>query len=131
MMALSAETALQGRHILVVDDEESIRALVSSGLAQRGAHVTVLGDGADLDGLKPEVLLGIDAVVTDVVMPRIDGPSLAQRLRSIRPDLPILFMTGFTDALRLGDSLAQPKTALVDKPFLLDHLFGELVVLLD
>lgn len=130
MMQMSAETALQGRHILVVDDEESIRILVSSGLSQRGAHVTVLGDGADLDQLKPEVLLGIDAVITDVVMPRIGGPALAQRLRSIRPDLPILFMTGFVDALRLGDSLALPKTALVDKPFRLDHLFGQLVDLL-
>jgi two-component system cell cycle sensor histidine kinase/response regulator CckA len=115
-------TRLNGLHVLLIEDEESIRALVQSDLRSRGMQVTVLADGSELETLSEALLARIDAVITDVMMPKVDGPVVVEQLRGQRPDLPVVFMTGYADAVRLGELLSQPRTTLVDKPFHLEKI---------
>jgi len=59
----------------------------------------------------------LDIVVTDVRMPGVHGPELANRIASRRPHVPILFISGYTDSTPILDSLSEPKVALLEKPF--------------
>ena len=63
---------------------------------------------------------GIDVLVTDVVMPKLSGRALAQRLRDGRPDLAVLFISGYTDAAVIADGEAH--TRYLQKPFTADRL---------
>jgi len=80
--------------ILVVDDEEDVRDLVREILRTAGYDTIPARHGEEaLELLKehPEV----DLVLTDVMMPRYDGPTMARRIAQDRPGLPVLFMTGY------------------------------------
>lgn len=84
------------RHILVVEDESSLRVLFERMLGELGYQVTLAADGNEAlslteNGLRPDILL------TDVVMPGMSGPSLAATLRRQQPDLPVIFMSGYPD----------------------------------
>jgi two-component system cell cycle sensor histidine kinase/response regulator CckA len=104
--------------ILVVEDEAAVRDLCKRALEADGYQVAACGPG---DALRTADELGtrLDLVLTDVVMPELDGPTIAAALRSRRQDLPILFMTGYprnreeelTGAAARGEVLAKPFTA--------------------
>jgi len=99
----------------VVEDEPAIRQLVSRILGRRGYEVLAAPDGET--GLRRfSEREDIDLVLTDIVMPGLDGVGMAQELRSRRPDLPVLFMSGYPGENRPGldeDDL----DLLIDKPF--------------
>jgi CheY-like chemotaxis protein len=104
--------------VLVVDDEPAIRTLVRKCLLHSGYAVTEAQDGADaLRAFSGEDT--IDLVLTDLVMPHVDGWELARRLRETRPDLPMLFMSGHVDDAPNIDGRAY---ILVRKPFRVDAL---------
>src|SRR5712692_7916429 len=82
--------------ILIVDDEADIRALARDILEGRGYTVLEAGDGADallIAGLYPEP---IHLVLTDVIMPTLSGPDMAEDLKAVRPDTKVVFMSGYT-----------------------------------
>ncbi len=100
-----------------------------------GAGYTVLlaADGHDALEIFRERHEEIDLVLTDVVMPRMRGTELADRIGALRPDTPILFMSGYTDNLPLQDRVAKNPDSFLAKPFspaeirrhvrsMLDHL---------
>jgi PAS domain S-box-containing protein len=116
-IAGEGEVAPQRRSatILIVEDEVSVRDLCKRALEAEGYVVAASGprealETADVLGLR------LDMVLTDVVMPELDGPTIAAALRSRRQDLPILFMTGYprnreeelTGAVARGEVLAKP-----------------------
>jgi YesN/AraC family two-component response regulator len=73
-------------------------------LASLGYVVIEATDGADAQALSPEVLARVDAVVTDVVMPRTSGPELVASLRRARPDVGVLFVSGYDAAALAGST---------------------------
>jgi two-component system cell cycle sensor histidine kinase/response regulator CckA len=117
--------------ILLVEDEPVVRALAREILEDAGYAVIEAQDGADGveragDGS------GIDLVVTDVVMPRMSGPELAQALTQRRPGLPVLYMSGYVgdalDHLGVEDAASRP---LLQKPFTADGLLRRVRETLD
>ena len=101
--------------ILIVEDEVSVRDLCKRALEAEGYVVVACGPREALESAD-ELGVRLDMVLTDVVMPELDGPTIAAALRSRRQDLPILFMTGYprnreeelTGAAARGEVLAKP-----------------------
>ena len=116
--------------ILVVDDEPSILAFVAATLRRAGHRVELASDGRD--GVErfrahPDE---VDLIVTDVLMPGLTGPAMVEVLRGIRPELPVLFVSGHTRDERLDVHLSRPGTALLPKPFTADDLVRAIAPLL-
>jgi CheY-like chemotaxis protein len=101
--------------ILLVEDEDSVRAIISAVLRRQGYHVLETSTplrACELFEQHPQ----IDLLLTDVVMPGMNGPALAQRLIGVRPDLRVLFISGYTDMVipAEGDN---PNVSFLSKPF--------------
>jgi signal transduction histidine kinase len=108
--------------ILVVEDEATVRHLVLRYLESLGYRVLVAMNGHEALRLA-EVHAGkIDLVLSDVVMPVMGGPELAERLRAREPGLPILYMSGFTEEIPGGGDGHPSAGPLLLKPFTLDTL---------
>lgn len=115
-----------GESILVVDDELPVRALISEGLRGQGYQVREAEDSESacqfLDQNQP-----IDLLITDIGLPgAINGRALAEAFRAKRPELKVLFITGFAADPQLEAAAGQPGTALMTKPFAMNEL-GERV----
>jgi len=106
----------QGEHILVVEDDGGLRRLVTRMLSSAGYAVLEAQDGeAAFDALARSDV-HVDAVVTDVVMPRMGGIELAERLRSARHPCGVLLMSGYANADLSPEALG-PTRGLLRKPF--------------
>lgn len=90
-------------HILVVDDEEAITGMFKKMLKRLGYDVTTCESGEEARDLLRSNPKGFDLVITDYAMPRMSGIELAEALREIRPDMPILLCTGVSETLSLSD----------------------------
>ncbi len=110
--------------IMVVEDAEAIRRLVCSTLGVYGYKCVEACDGVEALEVYERVGPTVDLVLTDMVMPRMDGRQLAARLSRLQPDLRLMFMSGFSDdpVVRLFENseglfLAKPftATALISK----------------
>jgi CheY-like chemotaxis protein len=96
--------------ILLVDDEQLVRSATAEMLRDLGHDVIEASSGSDALAKLPGLTL--DVIVTDYKMPRMDGAALAERVRELRPGLPLLLITGYT-----GTSGATPDLPRLDKPF--------------
>jgi CheY-like chemotaxis protein len=94
--------------ILLVDDEAPLRQLLRLSLEAGGYEVLSAGDGLEAVRVGREQLGRLDLVITDVCMPGIEGPEVAQQLREIRGDLKVLLITGNTDRILSGPLLRKP-----------------------
>jgi signal transduction histidine kinase/CheY-like chemotaxis protein len=105
-----------GERVLVVEDEDAVRCLVVEALGDAGFAVTQAEDGSTglriVQGPQP-----LDLLVTDVGLPGVNGRDLAQAARASRPDLPILFISGYAHHVAAGQDLFGPGAALLRKPF--------------
>jgi CheY-like chemotaxis protein len=114
--------------VLVVEDEGLVRLMVVQALDDAGFALREAGDAsAALDILSAEGRIGL--MVTDLGLPGVDGRELADLARAQRPDLKILFMTGYADAQRLEQPLPRGMD-LIAKPFDLDDLAAKAMALL-
>jgi two-component system cell cycle response regulator CpdR len=108
--------------ILLVDDEEPIRAFLKRGLEVDGHEVTVAVDGADgLDRLS-EAGGAFDLLLSDIRMPMMDGIALAMAAKSAHPALRILLMTGFADQRERANGLETVVIDVLTKPFSLAEM---------
>jgi CheY-like chemotaxis protein len=107
--------------VLVVEDEESVRALTARMLERMGYRVLQAPNGAAAVSLVGTRLGEIDLLLTDVVMPGMRGPELYEILRSTRPDLPVLFMSGYAEGAEGAGAIPAGSTLLA-KPFAMDAL---------
>lgn len=105
------------RSILVVDDESSVRKLVRQALALQGYAVTEAAGGEEALRLCTDSTQTIELVVTDIRMPGLNGCELAAKLAACRPDLRLLFMSGFSVPPECGIDVP-----VVRKPFSLESL---------
>ena len=124
-MARAATADLTGQGtILLVEDEEGLRALNARGLASRG--YTVLEAGNGLEAIEAFEKHGhVDLVVSDVVMPEMDGPTLLKELRQRDPDVKIIFVSGYAEEAFSKNLPDQEQYAFLAKPFTLKQLVAE------
>jgi PAS domain S-box-containing protein len=106
-----------GESVLLVEDEDAVRTVVMRQLGNAGYRVT--GSGVPLEALRmftadPQAY---DMLLTDIVMPGMSGTQLASRLRELRPDLPVLFMSGYTTGPAPGGYELPGDSELLHKPF--------------
>ena len=101
--------------ILIVEDERAVRDLVALTLEARGYHVLTAETPEDAVQLACE--LEIDLLLSDLVMPGLSGRELAARIRADRPELRILFMSGYADEAVNRNGTLEPGAAFLEKPF--------------
>ncbi len=115
-------TANLSRRILLAEDEESMRVYLERALVKAGYEVTSVDRGTDaLPLLEKEQF---DLLLSDIVMPEMDGIELAQRCAEISPRTKVMFITGFA-AVSLRASREQPHAKVLSKPFHLRDLVLE------
>jgi two-component system cell cycle sensor histidine kinase/response regulator CckA len=104
-----------GGRVLLVEDEDTVRAVAERALVRQGYEVTTAADGEE--GLEAIGRNGpFDLVVSDVVMPSMDGPAMAREIRRLKPDLPVLFMSGYAEE-QLRRDIDIPNMHFIAKPF--------------
>ncbi len=108
--------------ILLVEDEEAVRAFASRALASRGYTVHEAGTGQEALAVMEETGGEVDLVVSDVVMPEMDGPSLLRELRRTRPDLKIIFVSGYAEDAFAKNLPEGEQFHFLPKPFTLKAL---------
>jgi CheY-like chemotaxis protein len=86
-------------HVLVVDDEIALTNLARDGLERLGYRVTVFNDPTDALAAFEASPMSFDVVVTDMTMPKLTGDLLAIAIKRIRPDLPVILLSGFSDRI--------------------------------
>jgi len=124
---------LQGSEtILLVEDEEMVRKLAYTVLQRNGYKVLEASNGNEaLDVVQGRNGNPIHLVVTDVVMPGMSGRQLADRLASLRPEIKILYMSGYTDDAIVHHGVLDPGIAYIQKPFTPDALASKVREILD
>jgi two-component system cell cycle sensor histidine kinase/response regulator CckA len=114
---LKAAPAERGATILVVDDEATLRSVMRRCLVREGFEVLVAADGEKALALAKAHGAGIDLLLTDVMMPGLSGVELARRLMAERPELVVLFVSGYTFDETMPVIDAAQGTAYLPKPF--------------
>jgi two-component system, cell cycle sensor histidine kinase and response regulator CckA len=121
----SSLSPLAGRSVLVVDDVSVVRQAVFRFLSEAGARVfeaASLGEALEVLGTaRPAVQL----VITDVVMPEMNGVDLARVIREQWPATGVLFMSAFPAEVLVREGLANPDVLFLAKPFTRDELIGK------
>jgi len=113
----AGEWRSSGETILVVEDQEAVRRLTTSLLREYGYQLLEASDGTDALRIAKEYGGEIDLVLTDVVLPGINGKELSERLQELRPGLKVLFTSGYT-ADAIGDrGILAEGLAYIPKPF--------------
>ena len=107
--------------ILLVEDEDVVRALARRVLEHRGYTVIACANGAEALEVAARRDQPIDLLLTDVVMPGLRGHEVAERVTASRPDVKVLYMSGYSDEALLGRA-AIDERALIEKPFAVDAL---------
>ena len=103
--------------ILLVEDEKAVRELAAWTLEKNGYTVLAAGDAAEATQLAQRHERRIHLLLTDVVMPEVNGRQLAQRLTSLRPGSKVLYMSGYTDDAVVHHGVLEPGVAFLQKPF--------------
>jgi two-component system cell cycle sensor histidine kinase/response regulator CckA len=118
----AAQLDLTGRGtVLLVEDEEGLRALNARGLSSRGYTVLTAGNGVEALEALERSGGKIDIVVSDVVMPEMDGPTLLREMRKTNPDLKMIFVSGYAEEA-FQKNLPPGQFAFLAKPFTLKQL---------
>jgi len=117
--------------VLVVEDEQIVRDLTCRALRAFGYTVLEARNGSEALQLMERDGKDVRLVVSDVVMPGMGGRDLGARLSLLRPDLPILFMSGYTGDDVIERGLLAPGSPLESKPFTPDHLAARVRSMLD
>jgi CheY-like chemotaxis protein len=119
------------RTVLVAEDASGLRELTKRLLERLGYAVLLAANANDAVGLFDRNRSSVDVLLTDVVMPGGSGPELSERLRTMRPDLKVIFMSGYTDDVITHHGVLKPGIAFLHKPFTSDTLDRKLREVLD
>jgi two-component system cell cycle sensor histidine kinase/response regulator CckA len=112
----TGKPTFSGETVLVVEDARSLRDLVCEALSGFGCTVLFARDGQEALRIAKERASPLDLLLTDVVLPRMNGPALAKEVRSLCPETKILYMTGYSGEFIRADMLI-PGVSLIQKPF--------------
>jgi PAS domain S-box-containing protein len=125
----AAKTPVTGT-ILVVEDEPALRGLVRHTLEQSGYQVVEAGDGYEAVRIIEQYGGDIDLLLTDVIMPLMNGHELASRVKAMRPATQVLYMSGYTDDVLAFHGIASPEIAFLQKPFTPSELIAQVAAML-
>jgi len=118
--------------ILVAEDQPDLRWMICQFLQALGYQVLEAKDGRDAVALAQHYVGPIDIVVTDVVMPHFRGPEVVRRLKATRPDIKVIFMSGYTEGeVSAIDEEGASEMPLLQKPFELDLLASKIREILE
>jgi two-component system cell cycle sensor histidine kinase/response regulator CckA len=127
----SSETSRGSETILLVEDEEAVRSLTSRILKKQGYRVMAAQHGREAMEMAAKEEGRIDLVLTDVVMPGMNGRGLVERLTGIRPRIKSLYMSGYTDDDIIRRGFIEPSKSFLQKPFTSDALLQTVRKVLD
>ncbi len=131
MNAAAKKHASRDKTILLAEDAEIVREMVEEILKNDGYEVFSYPDGQEAFSFFKENASRLDLVVTDIVMPRMNGKELAQQCRRERPDVGVLYMSGYLDSqLNTEEDLAG-NTDFIAKPFRPAELLQKIEELID
>jgi signal transduction histidine kinase/CheY-like chemotaxis protein len=119
-----AARSVAGETVLLTEDETTIRQPIAEYLESLGLTVLQAADGIDALEVAGRHTGAIDVLVTDLVMPRMNGPDLAQRLLAVRPGVKVVYVSGYTPETMhtYGARPGENGAVFLQKPFLLDDL---------
>jgi PAS domain S-box-containing protein len=120
-----------GEVILVVEDDDQVRTVVSKGLPRLGYEVLVVRNAEEALAMVDKHPGRIDLLLTDVVMPGLSGPQLAERLTARRPEVRVVFMSGYPEAQDPALGFALDGRSYLQKPFALAELAEKIRQALD
>jgi len=120
-----------GETILLVEDEPGVRKLVRQMLVQQGYQVLEAGDAAESLSLVERHPGRIDLLLTDIVMPQMNGRELAEQLLAMLPGLKVMYMTGYTEDAVVRQGVSSAGVVCLQKPFLPDTLARKVREVLD
>lgn len=127
-----SEDSLAGTEtVLLVEDAEPLRKLAQSFLVEHGFEVLSAGNGEEAMELAKTWRRPIHLLLTDVVMPGMNGRALAEQLVPVHPEMRILYMSGYTDSFIAGHGVLEPGTELLHKPFTEQALLRKVRQILD
>jgi two-component system, cell cycle sensor histidine kinase and response regulator CckA len=110
--------------IVIVEDEDAVRRMAFRVLERAGHEIQVFARPAEAEAYLSRADAPVDLLVTDVRMPELSGHDLADRVRRVHPELPILFVSGYPEEADLKARLGDPRSAFLPKPFTPDALLG-------
>jgi CheY-like chemotaxis protein len=113
--------AARAATILLVEDEAGVRSTTDRILSRAGYRVLAAANAAEASAVFDVHAASIDLLLTDVVMPGMHGPELAARLAAVRPNLPVVFMSGYSDQMP-ALQVVSPRAAFLAKPFTASNL---------
>jgi PAS domain S-box-containing protein len=111
-----------GQTILLVEDEDDVRSITAEMLERAGYHVLAASDAEHAQRIEAEFHQPIDLLLTDVVMPGLGGPALADILRARRQGLKVLYTTGYIDDDVAHHGVLRPDVTVLEKPFTFEAL---------
>lgn len=127
----SPELAVGVESVMVVEDEEQVRTLAVRILQRQGYRVLAYGTGEAALAALARKDLAVDMLMTDVVMPGMNGRILAERAQEVRPGLPVLFTSGYTDDVMVQHGVLDQCIAFIAKPYTVEELTRRIREVLD
>jgi two-component system, cell cycle sensor histidine kinase and response regulator CckA len=107
----------RGKTVLLVEDGAELREVTRRILADAGYHVIAAASGPDALEIAREHEGPVDLLITDIVMPEMLGPEVAERIQAIKPAAAVLYMSGYAWPLLASQGRLAPDTVLLEKPF--------------
>lgn len=117
-----AEVSVEIKNICLVEDNNDVRAVIKEILINNGFEVIPFSSGLDLLNRFEELKDSVDLYLFDVVMPEIGGFELYKRLREIKPDIKVVFMTGYANNIAEVNYLIKEGLQIINKPFSIAEL---------
>jgi two-component system cell cycle sensor histidine kinase/response regulator CckA len=131
LQSLTVATSGGSEAVLVVEDDAPVRKLTAATLRSAGYTVLESGDGSQALDVIAEPGLGVDLVITDVIMPRVGGGRLKEAIRQRDPGMPVLFISGYTESDDAFRDDPADRTGFLSKPFSRDELLQKIRSMLD
>ncbi|HJX30568.1 MAG TPA: response regulator, partial [Thermodesulfobacteriota bacterium] len=129
--ATREEIFLGKEMILIVEDDRMVRRLAVDILRRQGYRVLEATEGGEALVMCEKEKEAIDLILTDIVMPHMSGPEFIERLRQVRKDFKVLYMTGYTDEAIVRHGILEEGIELIHKPFTIQKLSRKVREVLD
>jgi PAS domain S-box-containing protein len=120
--APDGRAAAQKKNVLLVDDESMLRTMAAEMLTRLGYAVTVCQDGMEAVAYYTAHHSQVDAVVLDMIMPRLDGSKTFRRLKEINPDVRVVLASGYSEDALANELTTEGAAGFLQKPFRKQHL---------